>query len=83
MEEEHPPFYGIDIIRRAQQALIEKTLSKFKNEPVNEDLKRKIHEALHLEKQRGTIQIPFKVILKEDSSGKYAPYIEVLLDSKV
>jgi hypothetical protein len=79
----HAPFYGADIIRRKEHELIEAVLAKFKKEPVNEDLKKKIYEALHEEKVKGNLKIPFKVILKQDPSGKFAPYVEILLDTKV
>ncbi len=81
-EDEHP-FYGIDIIRRREQDYIQHLLKKYRYEPVNEDLKAKIWEELQMEKYKGHITIPFKVVMRRDALKKYPPYIEVILDTKV
>lgn len=81
-EDEHP-FYGIDVIRRQQQEYIESLLKKYHHEPVTEELKAKIWDELQMEKHKGKVTIPFKIIMKRDHSKKYPDYIEVLLDTKV
>lgn len=79
---EHP-FYGIDVIRRDQQAYIQNLLKKYKNEPVTEDLKKKIWEELQQEKHLGKITIPFKIATRRDPYGKFPDVIEIILDTKV
>ncbi len=81
-EDEHP-FYGIDIIRRKEQEYIRNLLQKYRHEKVTEELKSKIWDELQMEKYRGKIIIPFKVILRRDVQKKYPDYIEVILDTKV
>lgn len=79
----HPYFYGKEIDREAEQAFINEVLEKYKQEPANDALKEKIYNELMDAKHEGRIHIPFKVNLKEDPSQTFAPYVEVLLDSKV
>jgi hypothetical protein len=79
---EHP-FYGYEIIRREQEAYIKKLLQKYKKDPVTEELKKKIWDELQMEKHHGRVTIPFKIITRQDSYGKFPPYIEVILDTKV
>lgn len=81
-EHEHP-FYGLEIIRSNQQAYIQEFLKKYKDEPVNEELKKKIWEDLQMEKFYGRVIIPFKVTLRRDINGLFPDYIEVILDTKV
>ncbi len=81
-ENEHP-FYGVNIIRRREKEYIQNLLKKYRDEPVNEDLQRKIWDELQMEKYHGRITIPFKVVMRRDSFKKYPDFIEVLLDSKV
>jgi hypothetical protein len=81
--EPHHHFYGKSICRAEEQRQIQEILKKYQNEPVNEDLQKKIYNELVKEKHLGRIAIPFKVLLKSDSSGKYPSYIEIVLDSKV
>lgn len=81
-QDEHP-FYGIDIIRRKEQEYIEKLLEKYRELPANEELKEKIWDELQMEKYKGNITIPFKIILRRDSSKKFPDYVEVILDTKV
>jgi hypothetical protein len=81
-EHEHP-FYGHDIVRENQQAYINNLLKKYKNDPVNEELKKKIWDDLQMEKYNGRVTIPFKVILHRDVNGLFPEYIEVVLDTKV
>lgn len=77
------PFYGEEIIRENQQNYIQEFLKKYKSEPVNEELKKKIWEDLQMEKYEGRITIPFKVTLRRDATGLYPDFIEVILDTKV
>ena len=81
-EKEHP-FYGTEILRNKEQAHINALLSKYKNEPATEELKAKIYDELQMEKHFGRIKIPFKVYLKNDPTGKFPNYVEVVLDTKV
>lgn len=76
--EEHP-FYGVTILREREQEYINGLLRKYRDLPVNDALKKKIYDELQIEKQKGNIKIPFKVVLRE---GNYR-YIEVILDTKV
>lgn len=82
MEEEHP-FYGQTIIPRDQKAYIESLLKKYKNEPVSEELKKKIWDELQMEKYHGRVTIPFKLAVRKDPYGKFPDCIEVILDTKV
>jgi hypothetical protein len=83
-EEEHEhPFYGQWILRHRQEAYIKKLLRKYKSEPVNEDLKKKIWDELQMEKYSGRVTIPFKIALRRDPYGKFPDYVEVILDTKV
>lgn len=82
-EEQDTPFYDIDIIRRQEQIYIKQILSKYKSEPVTEELKAKIWEELQMEKYLGHIKIPFKVTLRRDATKKFPDYIEIILDTKV
>lgn len=81
-EDEHP-FYGVEIIRRKEHAWIETLLKKYRNEPVTDELKGKIWDELQMEKHKGNITIPFKVVMRRDASKKFPDYIEVILDTKV
>ena len=82
-EEEHPPFYGVDVIRRQEHDYIKKLLEKYRHEPVTEELKGKIWDELQMEKYRGNITIPFKVVMRRDALKKFPDTIEVILDTKV
>jgi hypothetical protein len=77
------PFYGKEIDPGSEQECIEKILSKYRHEPVSEELKKKIHNELAAAKARGVISIPFKVVMQKDSTGKHPDYIEVILETKV
>lgn len=81
--EEELPFYGENVIRGEEQEFIKNLLKKYKDTPVDEELQKKIWNDLQMEKYKGTIKIPFKVILKRDALRKYPDYVEVILDSKV
>lgn len=81
MEEE--PFYGYDILRHRQQKIVEEIVSKYKDEPVDDDLKKKIWDDLQQAKHEGRVTMPFKVVTRRDIYGKYPEYIEVILDTKV
>lgn len=80
--EEHP-FYGYEVIRRKEQEYINNLLKKYKGEQVNEALKQKIWDELQMEKYHGRVTIPFKVVLRRDSTKRFPDYIEVILDTKV
>jgi hypothetical protein len=81
--EEEPPFYGVDVIRRTQQQYIQDLLKKYRLEPVTDELKAKIWDELQMEKYKGIVTIPFKVVMRRDSTKKFPDYIEVILDTKV
>lgn len=77
------PFYGYEIIRENQQEYIRQLLKKYQNEPITDDLKKKIWDELQMEKYRGNVTIPFKVVIRRDSMKKFPDCIEVILDTKV
>jgi hypothetical protein len=79
---EHP-FYGYEIYRLQQQEYIQNLLRKYNNEPVTEELKKKIWDELQMEKHLGRVTIPFKIAVRRDPYGKFPPSIEVILDTKV
>lgn len=79
---EHP-FYGQPIYRKNQQEYIEGLLKKYKNQPVTDELKKKIWDELQMEKYHGRITIPFKVVTRRDAAGLFPDYIEIILDTKV
>lgn len=83
MNKHKHPFYGKEVVRRQEQEFIQTFLKKYSKEPVNEALKQKIWEDLQMEKHLGNITIPFKVVLRQDPSGQFPSYIEVILDTKV
>lgn len=82
MHHQHP-FYGVNILREREQNYINALLEKYSHLPANDELKKKIYDELQLEKYKGNVKIPFKVVLREDPSHKIPPYIEVILDTKV
>ena len=82
-EEQEHPFYGYEIIRRNEQAYIQHLLKKYKNEPVTDDLRKKIWDEMQMEKHLGNITISFKVVTRRDPSGKFPDFVEVILDTKV
>lgn len=77
------PFYDVDIYRGREQEYIQNLLKKYKKEPVTEELKQKIWDELQQEKYKGTLKIPFKVVMRKDPEHKYPDVIEVILDTKV
>ncbi len=79
---EHP-FYGEEIYRVRQQEYIQKLLEKYKKDPVDDNLKKKIWDDLQMEKYTGRITIPFKVALRRDPYHNIPDYIEIILDTKV
>lgn len=81
-DEEHP-FYGYTIIPRNEKEIIENLLSKYRNEPVNDELKKKIWDDLQRAKYEGKITIPFKVVIRKDPQKKFFDYVEIILDTKV
>lgn len=84
MDEEHEhPFYGYEIIRRKQQEYINQLLSKHQNEPVSNELKKKVWDELQMEKYHGRVTIPFRLGVRRDPYGKFPDVIEVILDTKV
>lgn len=84
MSEEHEgPFYGYEIVRRREQEHIKQLLKKYQNEPVSDDLKKKVWDELQMEKHLGRVTIPFKMAVRRDPYGKFPDLIEVILDTKV
>lgn len=83
MSHSHKFFYDDPIFRDEQQAFINKLLKKYKKEPATEELRQKIYDELAAEKAKGTLRIPFKVVLRKDPNRLYPPLIEVILDTKV
>lgn len=81
--EEEPPFYGANVIRGEEQEFINCLLKKYKDDPVDEELQKKIWDELQMEKYKGTVKIPFKVVLRRDTLKKHPDFIEIILDSKV
>lgn len=81
--EDSHPFYGRHIIRNDEEAYIEDLMKKYQNEPVSEDLKKKVWDELQMEKHLGHITIPFKIGVRRDPYGKFPDIIEVILDTKV
>ncbi|MFI0435273.1 MAG: hypothetical protein ACH350_06040 [Parachlamydiaceae bacterium] len=82
MEKEHP-FYGTQIIPRQEKEYIESLLRKYDKALATDDLKAKIWDELQMEKHKGNITIPFKIVTRIDPSKKYPDYIEIVLDTKV
>ncbi len=79
----HHPFYGYEIIRRREEEYINSLLQKYQNEPVSEELKKKVWDELQMEKHKGNVTIPFKMTTRRDSYGKFPDRIEIILDTKV
>ena len=82
-EEHEHPFYGVDIYADREQEHIRQLFQKYKSQPANEELRKKIWDELQMEKYKGTITIPFKVTLRRDLTGKFPNFIEIMLDTKV
>lgn len=76
-------FYGHPIYRNLEEEYIQDLLKKYANEPVTDDLKKKIWDELQNAKYEGKVTIPFKIVMRRDPSRKYPDYIEVILDTKV
>lgn len=83
MSHEHKPFYGHDVLRDREQAYIRQLLEKYRQEPVTDELKKKVYEELAAEKFHGRITIPFRVVVRRDAYRRYPPVIDVILDTKV
>lgn len=79
----HTFFYDKPILRDLEQDFIKKVLEKYQNEPVTDELMKKIWDELQMEKNKGALTIPFLLAMRKDPSGKYPEYIEVILDTKV
>lgn len=77
------PFYDEEIYRTRQQEYIQKLLEKYKKDPVDDALKKKIWDELQAEKYAGRVTIPFKIAMRRDPYHKIPDYIEVILDTKV
>lgn len=77
------PFYGHEIYPNQEKKYIESILSKYRNEIVDEELKKKIWDELQIERYHGRIKIPFKVVLRIDTTGKFPNCVEVILDTKI
>jgi hypothetical protein len=83
MSEKHKFFYDAPIYKDREKDFINNLLKKYRNEPATDALKQKIWDELSLEKSKGNIKIPFKVVLRKDPTGIYPDAIEVILDTKV
>ncbi len=83
MSEEHHYFYGKPILVHEEQERIQELMQHFKGKPATEELRCQIYDMLTEERAKGLFSVPFKVVLRNDTSGAYSPYIEVILDSKV
>lgn len=83
MTHKEHPFYDVEIVRRKENEYINALLRKYRNEPVSDALQAKIWDELQQEKFLGNITIPFKVVMRRDSTKKFPDYIEVILDTKV
>lgn len=77
------PFYGKQVARQVEEEFIQSIVSKYRKDPVNEELMEKVYNELMHEKYLGNITIPFKVLMQKDETGRRPDYIEILLDSKV
>lgn len=83
MSHHDKPFYGIEIIRRKEQAYIKELLKKYQNQPVSDELKKQVWDELQMGKYEGRITIPFKLAVRKDPYGKFPDQIEIILDTKV
>ena len=83
MPEHEVHFYGKPVLRHREQDYIQNILKKYRFDPVDDDLKKKIWDELQMEKHLGNITIPFKVVLRLDPSKKFPDYVEVILDTKL
>jgi len=83
MHEEEHPFYGYEILRERQHALIDTVLAKYKGRAPDDALKKEIYEELQSLKAAGQVTIPFKVVLRRDLKRPLKNYVEVILDTKV
>lgn len=81
-DHEHP-FYGKDIYAGQEQEYIQELLKKHRDQPVTDELRKKIWDELQMEKHYGRITIPFKIATRRDPSGKFPEFIEIILDTKV
>lgn len=76
-------FYDKPIFRHREQTYIESLLAPLAHEAADDALKKKIWDMLQNEKALGRLSIPFKVTLRRDAYGKFPPYIEIILDTKL
>ena len=76
-------FYGKAIAREKEAEYIRSLLKKYDNAKVCQELQKAIYDELQKEKAKGNISIPFKVVMKCDSTKKYRDIIEIILDTKV
>ncbi len=83
MSEHHEHFYGKAILAHQEQEYIQTLIKRFKGLSATEELRAQVHDLLAEETAKGNLSIPFKVILRKDSSGKFPPSIEVILDTKL
>ena len=77
------PFFGKEILVAAERRAIEKILLKYRHEPVSDELKKKIYDSLSDAKEKGTITIPFAVVMRKDPSNIHRNIIEILLETKL
>lgn len=83
MTHKEHPFYGVEIHSDQEEAYIKKLLQKYQNEPVSDELRKKVWDELQNEKYLGNIKIPFKVVMRRDAYKQYPDCIEIILDTKL
>jgi hypothetical protein len=76
-------FYDVHIYRDREKSYIQHLLEKYQGQPITEELKKNIWEELQKEKYEGNIKIPFRIVTRQDATGKYPSSLEVILDTKV
>ena len=77
------PFYDEKISRIQQEEFIDEVLAKYAGEDATEELVKKVYDDLMMEKHKGKLTIPFKVLIRKDESQNYPPHVEVILDTRV
>ncbi|NGX61936.1 MAG: hypothetical protein K940chlam9_01427 [Chlamydiae bacterium] len=82
-EAQEKPYYGKEIDSDQEQELIQIILSKYRLEPVTDELRKKITCELQEAKAAGKISIPYQVVMRKSPSPYHRSYIEILLDTKL
>lgn len=76
-------FYGKPVLRFREAEKIRELVGKYRDQPVTEELKQKVWDELMMEKHKGHITIPFKLVVVKDPNGKFPSRIDVILDTKL